>query len=202
MRSVPCLILSLAIAGVAQAADPMWSPFVAVGYAPSVTNVDHADYTDKGAISLGLGASMKQPLYDYCGYTVAVEVFDTYGKADGDQSSVSGVEVKTNDLGLKVAAGPIHDFTPNLSLALLPYIGVAWARFDYSGGGASETDNGIALVYGAKLALHYALDHGLRVGIYGGIEGSTTREKSKVADVKYTATGLGPVAGLSFGWLF
>jgi hypothetical protein len=151
---------------------------------------------------LALGASMQHPISDGWGYTVGVAAFDTLGKADGDTHATSNLSVRTNDLGIKIDAGPVYDFRPDLCLALLPYVGVAWARFDYSGGANDSDDNGIALIYGLKLALHYKLDHGCKIGIYGGVEGTTSRMDSNSGSGKYTATGAGPVAGVSFGWLF
>jgi hypothetical protein len=199
---IPCLCSLNALMMWCSAEDPRWTPFVDIGYAPSVDRVDHADFTDKGSGSLALGSALRQNFQGGWGYMVGVEAFDTYGKSDGDQQSASGVSVKTNDLGLRIESGPIYDFTREWSIALIPYVGLGWAHFVYSGGFANDSDDGVDLTYGAKLALHYAFNRGFRAGIYGGWEGMSVRLKSQSSGDKYNATGDGPVAGLTFGWLF
>jgi hypothetical protein len=211
MRSIPVslLLLSCATTGLIQAAeDPIiWNPRVAVGYAPALSRVGGIDFKDKGGVSVALGTGMKQTFPDNWGYAVGADIFYTYGKADGDEAAVSDVTVKSHFIGLKVETGPTYNFRQDLSLGLMPYLGVAYARFNFDGtvaGGASGShdDNGIALIYGAKLALNYAFPQGVRLGVYAGIEGTSTQAKNKDTDDKYNANGLGPVAGVVFGWVF
>ncbi len=203
-RTIPVLLCSWSLGALTWCAaeEPQWTPFIAVGYSPSVNHVDHADFTDKGAGTVALGSAMRHAFANGWGCTMGIEVFDTYGKADGDQPSVAGASVKTNDLGLRIGAGPTFAFAPDWSIALVPYVGLGWAHFVYSGGFGNDSDDGVALTYGAKLALHYAFSKGFLLGIYGGFEGMSARLKDQPSGAKYSATGAGPVAGLSFGWLF
>jgi hypothetical protein len=207
MRSSPifaslCCLWSVSALTWCSAEDPRWTPCIDIGYAPSVNTVDHTDFTDKGAGSVALGGAMRHHYQDGWGCMAGVAVFDTYGKSNGNAQSVNDITVKTNELGLRIEAGPTYDFTPEWCLALTPYVGLGWAHYVYSGGSASDSDDGAALNYGAKLALHYAISKGYRVGIYGGWEGISARLKNQTTGDKYNAQGSGPVAGLSFGWLF
>lgn len=173
-----------------------------IGYAPALISIDGYDFKDKGSAYLAPGIVVTKGIDGGFGCRFGANLFLLAGQSEGDESGVDGVDVDVAMYGARIFAGGVYAINDKVSISLSPFAGLSYATLKYDGGLVDRTDDGLGLSYGLILAGEFHASKNLNVGLYVGAEGSSLKMNNDDTEEDYSATGLGPVAGLSASFIF